>query len=193
MKTKRRTVVTLEQLNRANQTVTREMMALGLWTHRLHHISVLLAPRGVAHGWQWYEGDRSIRIAARSRARLKEALARKKRTPLRDVLRHEWAHALASVHRAAFRSRHFRAAFGGAHGWDFSWLYDPAHHVSTYAATATSEDFAETFMFYLKHRGQLPARFDTPVIRRKWRFIAALAQRLRRYRQTYPFRIKSSW
>jgi hypothetical protein len=187
MKTKRRTVVTLDQLNRANQSVMRELMDLGFWTHRLHHIQVWLVPRGSAHGWQWYEGDRSICIASRSKARLREALARKKRTTLRDVLRHEWAHAIASVHRAAFRSQGFKEAFGGPHGWDFSWIYDPAHHVSTYAATATSEDFAETFMFFLKHRGCLPSRFDTPVIRRKWRFIAHLCRRLRLYRQTYAF------
>jgi hypothetical protein len=175
MKTKRRTVVTLDQLNRANQSVMRELMALGFWTHRLHHIQVWLVPRGNAHGWQWYEGDRSICIASFSKA------------TLRDVLRHEWAHAIASVHRAAFRSQRFKEAFGGPHGWDFSWIYDPDHHVSTYASTATSEDFAETFMFYLKHRGRLPTRFNTPVIRRKWRFIAALSRRLRLYRQTYPF------
>ena len=70
MKTKRRTVVTLDQLNRANQSVMRELMALGFWTHRLHHIQVWLVPRGNAHGWQWYEGDRSICIASFSKARL---------------------------------------------------------------------------------------------------------------------------
>lgn len=185
MKTKRRTVVTLDQLNRANVDVMRELMDYGFWTPRLNQVQVWLVPRGTAHGWQWYGGDHSIRIAAFSKARLREALARKKRTHLRDVLRHEWAHAIASVHRGLFRSRAFREAFGGPHGWDFAWIYDPAFHVSQYAATATSEDFAETFMFFLKYGGRLPRRFDTPVIRRKWRYIARLARRLRLYRRTY--------
>ncbi len=48
--------------------------------------------------------------------------------------------------------------------------------MSEYAATAPAEDFAEVFMLYVKHSGVLPARNDTPAIRRKWRFVGQLVR-----------------
>ena len=55
--------------------------------------------------------------------------------------------------------------------------YDPAHHVTDYAADMPAEDFAEVFNFYLRHKGRLPVRLASkPVIVRKWRFVAAMAR-----------------
>lgn len=47
----------------------------------------------------------------------------------------------------------------------------PEFHVSDYASTDASEDFAETFMLYLRHRGRLPPWHQTTAKREKWRFI----------------------
>jgi hypothetical protein len=52
--------------------------------------------------------------------------------------------------------------------------------VSEYAATSLSEDFAETFMLYLKYDGELPERFNTWRIRRKWTFIKDMGGAVRR-------------
>jgi len=55
--------------------------------------------------------------------------------------------------------------------------YDPCEHVSQYAATMPSEDFAETFALWVRHAGQLPARFRcSDGVARKWKFIDELAE-----------------
>ena len=38
------------------------------------------------------------------------------------------------------------------------------------------EDFAETFMVYLRSKGTLPECFSTPSIRRNWKFIRDLGR-----------------
>ena len=79
-----------------------------------------------------------------------------------DVLRHEFGHALADLYPGALKKGGtFRAAFGGAYG------EAPAEecvaagwgdrYVSEYATSATQEDFAETFMLFVKHKGKIPA------------------------------------
>ena len=164
--------------------VTAELRYLGFYTEAVRSVHVFLVPSGRSYGFQWYGGDGNIYIPAVSRSFLRD-VAKGKRTTIRDVLRHEFAHVVADKHRGLIRSRRFSEAFGAGHSWDFEWVYDPELHVSKYAATAPAEDFAETFMFYLRHRGQLPESFDTPALRRKWRFITDLSVRMRRGDRTW--------
>ena len=97
-----------------------------------------------------------------------------------DVLRHEFGHALADLYPGALKKGGvFRAAFGGSYGptpaeergvkgWE-------ERYVSEYATKATAEDFAETFMLFVKHKGKIPARFaKKPAIRKKWQAVAAI-------------------
>jgi hypothetical protein len=78
------------------------------------------------------------------------------------------------------RSEKFRQTYGGD--------YNSSGHcragerdefVSDYAMTEPAEDFAETFMVYLRHRGELPSRFKVPAIRKKWSFIRDLGKAVR--------------
>ena len=99
-----------------------------------------------------------------------------------DVLRHEFGHALADLYPGALKiGGVFHAAFGGSYG------EDPAEergvegweerYVSEYATSATQEDFAETFMLFVKHRGKIPAKFARlPAIQRKWKAVAAIVK-----------------
>jgi hypothetical protein len=49
--------------------------------------------------------------------------------------------------------------------------------VTEYAASMPCEDFAETFHFYLRHKGRLPLRWaNKPDIIHKWKFIESLAR-----------------
>jgi hypothetical protein len=100
-----------------------------------------------------------------------------KRGSLRDVVRHEYGHALA--HHYPFliqRSRRFSTTFGGHYSGEHQTAPNEQHFVSEYALTSPKEDFAETFMFFLRHKGELPPRLASQVIKKKWRFIADLAE-----------------
>ena len=101
-----------------------------------------------------------------------------------DVLRHEYAHAIADMYpKEVANSGSFRAAFGGACGDDpakFGNTPDrDGDFVSVYAKKSTEEDFAETFMLYVKHKGKLPARFAKSLaIRRKWKNVGEIIRRV---------------
>lgn len=101
-----------------------------------------------------------------------------------DVLRHEFAHALAHRYPKALRNGDlFKKAFGGPYGDRAARGTSPddweGRCVSGYAATATQEDFAETFMFYLKHKGKIPAKFaKKPAIRKKWKAVEKIIRRI---------------
>ena len=52
-------------------------------------------------------------------------------------------------------------------------------YVSEYASSATQEDFAETFMLFVKHKGKIPAKFARkPAIRKKWKAVAKIVKRV---------------
>ena len=97
---------------------------------------------------------------------------------LTDILRHEWAHALADVHPDFVECPTFVRYFGGEYeDPEAPEDYDRELHVSKYAATMPAEDFAETFHFYIRHKGRLPVRLaGRPAIVRKWNFIERIAR-----------------
>ena len=102
----------------------------------------------------------------------------------RDVLRHEFGHALADRYPETLkRSRLFLSAFGGAYGPTPAKGTDPVDWkdrcVSAYAAKQTQEDFAETFMLFVKHKGKIPAKFTKkPAIAKKWAAVAEICRRV---------------
>ena len=168
------TIVTLNRLNRALADVQRELEEHGFLDSKLQQIDVYLAWCGYAYGWCWYGDSGNIHIPALSLGKLFERFSGCSRTSLRDVIRHEYGHALAHTHRGLFCSVPFKRAFGTHHDADVKSDYDPDRHVTPYAATSPSEDAAEVFMLYLKYDGELPERFNTWRIRRKWRFVRDL-------------------
>ncbi|MBQ6925468.1 MAG: hypothetical protein IJQ73_12580 [Kiritimatiellae bacterium] len=49
----------------------------------------------------------------------------------------------------------------------------------TQAILSAREDFAETFMLFVKHKGKLPAPFKgKPVILKKWKAVAEIVKRV---------------
>ena len=101
-----------------------------------------------------------------------------------DVFRHEFGHALADLYPGALKKGGvFRAAFGGSYGetpaeergidgWE-------ERYISEYATKSTEEDFAETFMLFVKHKGKIPAKFARkPAIRKKWKAVAEIVKRV---------------
>lgn len=175
-------IISQKQLNSANLAVTRELDVLGLWDEAISQTETYLTLAGRAYGYQKYNSSGEILIPSISLARLGEKLMKEKRVALRDILRHEFAHAYAHVHPQFVKSREFKAVFGGPHELDRSLEqeYNPARHVTEYAASMPMEDFAEVFMFYVKHKGVCPRRFEHPEILRKWEFVESLPAKARK-------------
>jgi len=98
---------------------------------------------------------------------------------LRDVIRHEYGHAVAHYYPAMIqRSKRFSETFNGRYFGGHTYAFDARDCVSTYAMTSPMEDFAETFMLYVKHKGRMPAKFKSEAIARKWQFVADLTERI---------------
>ena len=171
-------IVTLARLNSALADVIRDFEHIGIWNERVRSVDVYLVPAAVlAYGWKYNGADGHIEIPAVNWARLQLLLfGRSLDYGLRDVLRHEYGHAIADLYPRLTRSRAFVSAFGGGYDRERPVReYDPEIHVSAYAATQPAEDFAECFMLYVKHRGRLPAALHTPSIRKRWGFIRGMA------------------
>ena len=167
-----------DSFNSACRDVRSELRQHGCWSDRLSAVSVRQTLVGFAYGWQYYKGCGDIIIPKFSFVRLWGSW-RGNTVPLRDVLRHEYGHAVADMHRSLVKGDGFRDAFGGAHDSQ-KWLeYDIDSHVSVYASLSICEDFAEVFMYYIKYKGRLPRVFSTPVIAMKWKYIETICQRLK--------------
>lgn len=134
----------------------RDLAAEGYWQKWTAEIII---PR---HGFWWFGRQASIE----------------------DVFRHEFGHALADLYPEALKKGSvFRKAFGGIYGavpaeergvdgWE-------ERYVSEYATSATQEDFAETFMLFVKHKGKIPAKFGKcPAIVKKWEAVAEICRRM---------------
>jgi hypothetical protein len=168
-----RHVISLKRLTTTNWEVMDEIDKLGLWCEQLDKVDVYLIPVSYAC-YGWYSGN--IYIPAISGANLSDYFARQ-HTRLKDVLRHEWAHAFAEAEPKKINSKKFESVFLGRYeSMERVSHYNPARHLTPYASASACEDFAETFHFYLRHKGKLPTRLaNKPVIVRKWNFIASMA------------------
>ncbi len=173
-----RHLITLEMLDAANRQVTGEMNRLGMWIEPLDQVGLYLRDRNTGY-YAWHSGTPgSIHISRLSLRDLRDRQGR--HTRLTDILRHEWAHALAACFSHFVDSPRFIRTFGGSYDRPLPVRpYDPGHHVTDYAAVMPAEDFAEVFNLYLRHKGRLPRHLSTkPVIVRKWRFLVAVARRM---------------
>jgi hypothetical protein len=87
---------------------------------------------------------------------------------IKDVLRHEYAHALL-FHYPKIKGIERFALFGHTKNQD--------DYISHYAMTNPEEDFCETFMAYIKHKGKLPYKRASSRLKHKWSFITSLRSR----------------
>jgi len=172
-----RGVVTLPRLLAAANHVSREFHRLGLLTQAVHDCTVDLVPFGRSLGWAYSDGK--IQIPAVSLGRV---FSRRRETAwLRPLLRHEFAHCLASVHPELVEGSAFRHAFGA--GYDDEWRepnrFDPELHVSRYCPEAPAEDFAEVTEAFVRRQGKIQGFCTTCWLRRRFDFVAGLKNRIR--------------
>jgi hypothetical protein len=125
-------------------------------------------------------GGGTIAVPAVTLGRLAEYRRQATWTGVRDVLRHEYAHALADLHPSLVARERFARVFGAAHEHPVSaGGYAFTAHVSEYAATTPGEDFAETVMLFLRCSGEIEGYADRPALMRKLRYVAELPRWLR--------------
>lgn len=100
---------------------------------------------------------------------------------IRDDIRHEFGHALADKFKKFFRGDIFKEAFGASYGTKkvFAGGDWTNEYVTEYATTATQEDFAETFMLFMKHKGKLPTRYrGKRAIVKKWKTVGRIIREI---------------
>ena len=173
-------ITTAARLKRARRTVVAELNSHGLWNGKLAKIPVKLVYFSPYYGWQAYGSTGEICIPAISLCRMRDWYYTTY-VSLCDVVRHEYAHALAFCFPALIRDKKFKAAFGAPHDSDRTSSYTMGIHLTEYAASSPAEDFAETFMVYLRDGGRLRQCYQTTPIRRKWRFIQRFCHRMKTY------------
>lgn len=152
------------------------MKKLGLWSPHLDEVDVWLVPVSLLC-YGWFEPTGDIYVPSVTGVSLSD-LVTGQHTRLIDILRHEWSHAFADRRAPLVNSQKFIAAFGGAYeSLDGVGNYRPDLYLTHYAATNPCEDFAETFQFYLRHKGRIPVRLKSkPEIVSKWSFIHWLSK-----------------
>ena len=186
--------INLKMLNDALDDVRDELGELDLLTDLLDEVDIILTPfhPGTTYGyfieesnwlawWLGWEGG-NIYIPSLRLASLSGLFGYSEYFSLRNVLRHEYAHAVAHQHPGLIkRSGEFTRVFGGR--YDSRGRvedYSPLKHVSTYAATMPQEDFAETFAHFVKSKGDVARYFHRPGVFMKMCFVGKLSEKLAR-------------
>ena len=185
--------VTKKQLDGAAVAVQHELGRLGLWNEdgRLHTTDVVWCPIPQvfvpdASGFFLHSSTRFGEFLGYQPGHiyipkwvLDQGFWAQRRGSLRDLVRHEYGHAVAHHYPSlVIRSPRFTEAFGGTYFRGKPVKGNVRDFVSRYARTQPCEDFAETFMLYVRHQGELPAPVNLPShfgfdpIKRKWKFIA---------------------
>lgn len=101
-----------------------------------------------------------------------------------DTIRHEFGHAWAWLDPKFLRRPWFAETFNAGYfdEWDEPPPFDANDFVSNYATTLPREDFAETFMTFLRHRRSLTRFQNRPGVHRKLRATAAAVREAARER-----------
>lgn len=193
-----KSTITMAALQRALNHVTGELSATGLLTRRLYDVPVVLQSFSIVPFLVNYYGlyveettvldrlvglePRTIYVPSIALPRLLVALRGGKsgeNYTLRDILRHELGHAFAVEHPGLVRrNTAFTRAFGAR--YDDELTLDEDDCVSAYAATSPCEDFAETFMTYVRVRGDIDRFKRSRAVHRKLGFVKGLVREVAR-------------
>jgi len=159
----------MKRLNSALDQVRSELHYLEIWTPALAAIEIYLVPIGHSYGWKHNGRSGHISIPAVSLNRLAHRMFGIGRfIGLREILRHEYAHALADCHRRELiKDGDFTRTFGGA--------YD---NTSMPYSMQPSERFANCVADYIRQRGICDDRQDD--VLDEWFFVWEFVQRIRK-------------
>jgi hypothetical protein len=171
-------ITNLHSLSSATWDVCKEFSNLSIYTDALHKTDVhlSLAP------WDFFENGHywhnSIVIPSVS-----ASAAFGQYCSLRDVLRHEFGHALLDHHPQLVFSSEWKEVFGITQENPTPYEYSKEDFVTPYAHSGSTveEDFCETLMIWVRHKGDF-ARFrkTRPGVYRKLNFISTLPKRIKK-------------
>jgi hypothetical protein len=181
MKIKLKLSVSITQLNRALYKVQNELYINGLWNEGspLTEVEIIIdsmptlfnlgifthAVSKYKHYMGYKEGI--IYITKFSIGYLENS----KYSSVRDLVRHEYAHAFAEKYDHLIRKKLFEITFGDRYySAKMNKMSDDAYFTE-YAKENSMEDFAETFMLYLKWKGKLPKKFTNKQLIKKWNYV----------------------
>ena len=185
------TIISEDQLNAALQSVHKEFSALGIWNPKVktYQTNVYLCkiPRINSVGFFMHDIGKKEYLLGYETGNIYipsvvlDTIFWNNTYTLRDVIRHEYAHAFAHYYRRLImRSAEFKKVFGGNYlCFQPSNMVDDAY-VSQYAQCMPMEDFAETFMVYVRKKGVLPKKYTNKKLILKWKFIAKILNEVKK-------------
>jgi hypothetical protein len=77
------------------------------------------------------------------------------------------------------RSSYLTETFDSSHDSEIEYEFDPRSHITKYAATNSSEDFAEILTVFLKKRGKTSNLKYSNEIKLKFRFVRDLFKKIK--------------
>jgi hypothetical protein len=185
-------LVTYERTNKALMSVQNELYKIGLWNEGslLTNVEVIWYPlahlkmydvEGIFfHGTTFFDramGFKTGKIYIPSVV-IPNIIWQESHS-LKDVIRHEYAHAFEHCYPDLIsNSKEFEKIFGGNY-----YYYEPSQmegeaYISNYAKTMPMEDFAETFMVFVRKQGVLPTKYSNVKLKRKWEFISKIIKQV---------------
>lgn len=199
--------ITFNALQRAFSIVQGELEELGLWAedYYLWHVDLVQSPLPSLWGELGYVFDEGVSTFDKILGYREHTIYIPSYAPteayvpggtLVDTIRHEFGHCWAAIDPKLFSKKWFKEAFGFRY-WDENPLgYDlykvfskhadskfkasPYYqdYVSAYALSAPYEDFAETFMVFLKYRNRLEVFSKRPGLYKKLTSIKKIVKTL---------------
>ena len=189
------TILSEVQLNAALKSVLKEFSALGIWSPKVktYHANVYLCniPRINSVGFFMHDiGVKEYLLGYETGniyipSVVLDTVFWINCYTLRDVVRHEYAHAFAHYYRRLImRSAELKKVFGGQYfSCNPSEMEDDSY-LTSYAKSMPMEDFAETFMVYVRRKGVLPKKITNKKLILKWKFIAKIIKAIKKSSRT---------
>ena len=181
-------MISLKQTNSAALSVQRELFAVGLWYENTKLIKTnvywsAMPCLGITDALGFFTIGVSFmnKIQGLEEGHIyipKWVLSQgfnQNRGSLREIIRHEYGHAVAHYYPELIdNSTDFEKVFGAAYYSNEPTGMEEVAYISAYAASMPMEDFAETFMVFVRRKGIVPSKISNKKLLAKWQFLANL-------------------
>ncbi len=178
-------LISLKQINSAALTVQDELFKVGLWFEgskltdtEVHWCAVSPLSLYDANGFFIHGASAVQKILGFEPGNIYipslvlSQVFWQSRGSLRDVIRHEYAHSLAHYYPRIISKSDFKKAFGGEYYSIEPIKMESDAFITDYASTMPMEDFAETFMVYVRRKGIIHPSIKNKQLIKKWQYVS---------------------